>query len=378
MKKNKKDAKEKLEVYTSICMNYLPKALVLGESLKKHNPGIKFYVILLEREIPKEVTKDMYQIIDEIILAKDLGYDNFDKFIFKHSIVEASTSVKGQALVYLLENVAEKVMYIDPDIKVYQKFTKLESLLEEHDIILTPHLTIPETQEIDIRNNELCALQHGVYNLGFIAVAGREEGMRFAKWWRDRLHLYCYDDIPSGIFTDQRWVDLAPAYFDCYILKDLGHNMAPWNLSTRKLYRKNNKIVVNQKDELVFFHFSGFDSGANLAVFSNYLSEPDAIEFELRDEYVDDLKRMEQNTLGNYCWSYSLYESGEKIDTNVRVAYRDRKYFDTIEESPFTKSNKYFYELFGLNSSNTIPTNESYKETKIYQLLRKIKHKIMK
>ena len=115
-----------------------------------------------------------------------------------------------------------------------------------------------------------------------------------------------------------------------------------------------------------------------MAVFSNYLSEPDAIEFELRDEYVDDLKRMEQNTLGNYCWSYSLYESGEKIDTNVRVAYRDRKYFDTIEESPFTKSNKYFYELFGLNSSNTIPTNESYKETKIYQLLRKIKHKIMK
>ncbi len=364
--------KEKLIVYTSICMNYLPKALVLGESLKKHNPDVKFYVILLEREIPKEVTEDMYQIIDKIILAKDLGYENFDKFIFKHSIVEASTSVKGQALVYLLENCAENVMYIDPDIKVYTRLTKLENLLKEHDIILTPHVTIPEETENDICNNELCALQHGVYNLGFVAVSGREEGMRFARWWRDRLHLYCYDDIPRGIFTDQRWVDLAPAFFDCYILKDLGHNMAPWNLSKRKLSKKDGKIMVNDKDELVFFHFSGFDSGANLTVFDYYVKEKDAVEFQIRDAYIEDMNRMEQASLGNYCWSYSLYESGEKIDTKIRTEYRNRKYFDIIEESPFSKSNAYFEKLFFTKEKKNI------RDTKIYAGLRKIKHKLVK
>lgn len=375
MKNNKqKKNKEEIVVYTSICMNYLPKALVLGESLKKYNPDIKFYIILLERTIPKEVTKDMYKIVDKIILAKDLGYKDFDKFIFKHSIVEASTSVKGQALVYLLENVAKKVMYIDPDIKVYNKFSLLESLLKEHDIILTPHLTIPETKEIDIRNNELCALQHGVYNLGFVAVTDREEGMKFAKWWRDRLHLYCYDDIPNGIFTDQRWVDLAPAYFNCYILKDLGHNMAPWNLSTRRLYKVNDKLLVNKKDELVFFHFSGFDSGANLAVFSNYIDDENAIEFSLRDEYVQDLNRMEQGLLGNYCWSYSLYDNGEKIDPRIRVAYRNLKYFEKIEDSPFSKNNQYFYELFGINNQ----TKRNFKNTRLFRFLKKVKHKLMK
>ncbi len=368
----KKIQKGKTIVYTSICMNYLPKALVLGESLKKHNPDIKFYVILLEREIPKEITEDMYKIIDQIILAKDLGYEDFDKFIFKHSIVEASTSVKGQALVYLLENCADRVMYIDPDIKVYQKFTKLESLLDEHDIILTPHVTIPEETENDICNNELCALQHGVYNLGFVAVNGREEGMRFAKWWRDRLHLYCYDDIPRGIFTDQRWVDLAPAFFDCYILKDLGHNMAPWNLSKRKLSEKNGTILVNGKDELVFFHFSGFDSGANLTVFDYYVNEKDAIEFKIRDQYIADLNRMKQESLGNYCWSYSLYESGEKIDNKIRTEYRNQKYFNVIQESPFSKSNAYFSHVLCNKKKNGI------KETKLYNLLRNIKHKLIK
>lgn len=364
----KKKEKAKMVVYTSICMNYLPKALVLAESLKRHNPDILFYIVLLEREIPKEITKDMYKNVDKIILAKDLGYEDFDKFIFKHSIVEASTSVKGQALVYLLENVAEKVLYIDPDIKVYSKFTKLDSLLDKHDIILTPHLTIPETNEIDIQNNELCALMHGVYNLGFVGVAAREEGLRFARWWRDRLHLYCYDDIPKGIFTDQRWVDLAPAMFDVYILKDCGHNMAPWNLSTRKLSKKGKKILVNGKDELVFFHFSGFDSGANLSVFSYYVPDPNAVEYQIRDEYIEDMNRMKQAEIGNYHWSYSSYNSGEKINNDIRRKYRDLKFFNYIEGSPFDMSNKYFEEKF--KSIN--PKTKWYKNTRMFRLMKRI------
>ena len=286
-------------VYTSICMNYMPKALILGESLKKYNKDVKFYVILLEREIPKEVTENMYKIIDKIILAKDLGYEDFNKFIFKHSIVEASTSVKGQALVYLLEEEKEdKVLYIDPDIKIYNKLSKLDELLNSNDIILTPHVISPEANERDIINNELCALKYGIYNLGFLAVSNTDEGLKFAKWWRDRLHLYCYDDIPNGIFTDQKWVDLAPCFFNVHILKDAGHNMAPWNLSTRKLNRhEDGSIYVNNEDKLVFFHFSGFDSGANLERFEYYVPDKNAVEFQIRNEYIQDLTRMKHRRI---------------------------------------------------------------------------------
>ncbi len=362
-------------VYTSICMNYMPKALILGESLKKHNPEVKFYVVLLEREIPKEVDESMYKIIDKIILAKDLGYEDFDKFIFKHSIVEASTSVKGQALVYLLENEDDKVIYIDPDIKVYAALTKLDNLLNENEIILTPHLTIPEENEIDIQNNELCALMHGVYNLGFLAVRKGNEGLRFAKWWRDRLHLYCYDNIPNGIFTDQRWVDLAPAMFDVYVLKDTGHNMAPWNLSKRSLSLKDGKLIVNNKDELVFFHFSGFDSGANLGVFSHYIKSDDAVEYTIRNEYIEDLNRMKQDELGKYPWSYENYFSGEKVDRDIRIKYRDTKYFNTIEGSPFEKSNKYFHDIFYYQAP---VENRSNLRTFLGKVKRKLKSTINK
>lgn len=356
-------------VFTSICMNYLPKALTLGKSIKKTNKDVKFFIVLLEREIPKEWPKEANKVVDKIILAKDLGFEDFDKFIFKHSIVEASTSVKGQALVHLLQNYDEKVLYIDPDIKVYSSLKELSNILDKHSIILTPHLTIPEANERDINNNELCALQHGVYNLGFVGVKNDEEGMKFATWWRDRLSLYCYDDIPRGIFTDQRWCDLAPAYFDVYIMKNPGYNMAPWNLSTRKISYKNNKILVNDKYELVFFHYSGFDSGANQTVFKYYVPDEDNYIYKLRNEYIKEMNENGQKDIGNYQWTYDYYFNGQKIDRNIRIQYRDTKLFDTITENPYSLSNEHLnYLINGI----LIKTKHNDKTPLVRKIIRRI------
>jgi len=327
-------------VYTSICMNYLPKALILGNSLKKHNDNVKFVVILVEREIPNDWPDIANDIIDEVILAKDLGFIDFDKFIFKHSIVEASTSIKGQALCYLLENKDDKVVYIDPDIKIYKSLDELSNILDDEDIVLTPHLTMPETEEQDIIHNELSAMRHGIYNLGFLAVKKSKEGCKFAKWWRDRLSLFCYDDIPRGIFTDQRWVDLAPAYFNVYILKNPGYNMAPWNLSTRKVEFQDGNLIVNDKYELVFFHYSGFDSGANEKVFDRYVQDKGDYIYTLRDEYVHEMNLFGQEELGKHSWSYNYYLNGAEINRNTRIIYRDNNLEHNITKNPFELSDK--------------------------------------
>ncbi len=357
-------------VYTSICMNYLPKALVLGKSIKKNNSNVKFYIILLEREIPEDWPSLTEDVVDKVILAKDLGFKDFDKFIFKHSIVEASTAVKGQALEYLLEKCADKVVYIDPDIKTYKSLDALSKMLDEKSIILTPHLTIPEANEIDIQNNELSALQHGVYNLGFVAVKKDIEGLKFAKWWNDRLQLYCYDDIPKGIFTDQRWCDLAPAYFDVMILKNPGYNMAPWNLSTRKISIKNGKILVNNDFELVFFHYSGFDSGANETVFNYYVPDKENPIYKLRNEYIKEMIDNGQELLGHHKWSYNYYSSGEEISRDVRIKYRDKKFFNMIDVNPFALSDSHLLDL--MEPSNDVAKNTNEQTSNLRRLFRKV------
>src|SRR5205085_5341651 len=112
-------------------------------------------------------------------------------------------------------------------------------------------------------DNELSALRHGIYNLGFLGVRNGEEGRRFASWWADRLQQFCYDDIPRGLFTDQRWADLIPAYFpDHKVLRDAAYNVCTWNLTHRNVTGPLRDGLLVNGQAIAFYDFSGLDSVA--------------------------------------------------------------------------------------------------------------------
>ena len=60
------------------------------------------------------------------------------------------------------------------------------------------------------------------------------------------------------MFTDQRWVDFVPSFFEHHILKDPTYNVAYWNLHARTLTWDGRRYLVDGAP-LRFFHFSGFD-----------------------------------------------------------------------------------------------------------------------
>lgn len=333
-------------IFTSVCANYIPKAKVLAMSVKKYHPDAKFVVCLIEREVPAFAKN--FEYFDEVILAKDIGIENFDKFIFQHSIVEASTAVKGEFFHYLMNRFPEEdsVVYLDPDIEVYNYFDELILLFEENSIILAPHLTDPEKNIDAVMDNELCALQHGVFNLGFLAVKNDKRGNEFIEWWASRLRMFCYDDIPKGIFTDQKWIDLAPCFFNVFILKHPGYDIAPWNLSRRKITKSKNNFLVNDVP-LKFFHFSGFDSGANEGMINKYVPDKNSIVYSIRDSYVKKLNEMGQSQYGNYSWTYNNYFNGKIIKRSIRLTFRNSEILKLKLDNPFSKSN---LEIFTIDT----------------------------
>lgn len=342
-------------IFTSICTNYAHKARTLAESVKKNIPDAKFFVCLTEREVPESMNSPYF---DEVILSKDMWEGNFNRYIYKHAIVEASTSVKGHFFKYIIEHYPEedKFVYLDPDCYVYSDFVELRELLNTRPIVLCPHLLQPGN--IDM---ELSSTAHGVYNLGFLAVNRSEEAVKFINWWADRLYLFCYDDILRGIFTDQKWIDLAPCFFDVEVFKHRGYDFATWSLLDCGMTKENGEYFV-KGDPLRFIHFSGY--GATIEKCMNdWLPEGEHPFRELYAEYSKLHEKNNEDNVSKTPWSYSKYYSGEDIDDALRVEYRNNNDVMFSIEDPFALNNKEMKRLLtsNVNKSNYQKVVESFK-----------------
>jgi hypothetical protein len=218
----------------------------------------------------------------------------------------------------------------------------------------------PDINTLAIEDNELCCLRNGVYNLGFLGVLNDARGRRFARWWRERLYSYCYDEPSQGLFTDQRWVDLAPAFFPfIHTVRDPGYNVSTWNLSTRTVVGDFGSGFEVRAEEvsltgrvvreypLRFYHFSGFDSGAQLRQLRRYGSAMPAV-FLLRNWYIAECNRNGQEMYGMLPWEYGCYQNGQEITFEQRQLFRQREDIQQRFDDPFSTEEKHpsYYDWY--------------------------------
>lgn len=312
-----------MHAFTSVTANYIPKARVLARSLKKLHPEARFHLVLSDAR--PDWLGEADEPFDSVIQADELPIADFRPWVFKHSVVELCTAVKGLAFLEILRrHPGEKAFYLDPDIVVLGRLDPILDALDRHSVLVTPHLTEPETTREGILDNEISCLKHGVFNLGFLAVRDGAEGRRFLQWWADRLAEFCYDDIAGGLFTDQRWVDLAPCFFeDLRIWREPGCNVATWNLSHRVVTGSWEEGFLANGMPLRFYHFSGFDSGAQEAMLGKYGARSPVLR-ELRRWYIGQCGAMGQEAHGKAPCRYAFFDDGQPVTRAQRVLYRAR------------------------------------------------------
>src|SRR3954463_4164125 len=320
-------------IFTSAAANYLPKARVLAQSVRRFHPDWIIHLVLCD-EPPPGFTDPNY--FDSICLLKDLDIPNLKSWLFQHTLVEASTAVKGFALRKLLAHPdCDHVLYFDPDIVILSALDQLIREFDKSSILLTPHLVEPETTEQAIVDNELSVLQHGIYNLGFVGVKNSPEGHRFADWWSRRLQSFCFEDIPHGLFTDQRWADLVPAYFSDYqILRDPAYNVCTWNLTHRTVTDSLSDGLLVNGSPIGFYHFSGLDSGSQQGMLDRYGSEMPAL-YELREWYLNSCVQADGEQFSRLPWAYDYFDNGERILGIHRLRYRESASVLALFPDPF-------------------------------------------
>jgi hypothetical protein len=323
-----------IHVFTSAACNYIPKVRALVGSIRRHHPEWRVHLALSDK-VPDGVDLSR-EPFDEIHSVAELGIPDYLGWAFCHDIVELSTAIKPFVLAKLLERPGcGGVVYLDPDTLLFSPLTEVVTMLGQASIGLTPHLVLPEPDLAGVMDNEIAALKHGIYNLGFLAVAPTDSGRRFAGWWADRCYHFCRDAIPHGLFTDQRWIDLVPAFFeDVCILRSTRLNVASWNVSTRRVTGEVPEGMQVDSEPLGFYHFTGFDSGAHRTMAWKHASDQPAVKV-LLDWYAATIAKLGRDPLCSVPWAYSTFADGSPIPTVARLIYRERVDLQRAFPDPF-------------------------------------------
>jgi len=321
-------------VFTSAAINYLPKVRKLCASIRTFHPEWEIVLALPDRD--GGAVDFSAEPLDEVLAIDQLDIPDRERWSFFHTIVELATAIKPFVLKALLDRPGvDRVLYFDPDMVLFSRLDDLLAALDAGNVALTPHQTSPETTLEAIRDNEMASLKHGIYNLGFLGVRPTEEGKRFAAWWADRIYHFCVADIPNGLFTDQRWVDFAPAFFDgVAILKNPRFNVATWNLTTRQFAGSLETGFTVDGQPLGFYHFTGFDSGAHQAMASKNAPGNASVQ-ALVDWYREETRFDDQDPASAVQWAFSRYADGSAIQREERVLYRQRPDLQDAFPHPF-------------------------------------------
>lgn len=320
--------------FTIVSRNYLAYALTLMQSIARQYPSAKRYLCLADtRADDPALQTDLF----ETVTIDQLALPDFEAFTFRYDIMELNTAVKPYMFGWLRERHPDAgLVYLDPDILVLRPLVKVEQAFAEGaSLVLTPHLNAPI--EDDKFPDELAIMRSGVYNCGFVAInAAHPRAGKLISWWQDKLEFDCFVDLEGGLFTDQKWMDLAPGmYPDVTILRDDGYNVAYWNLAQRPVTQDTDGGFRAGGAPLVFAHFSGVNANEPKA-FSKHQNRftVDSIG-GLRPLYERYVALLRENGHAEHVikpYAYGSYPDGERIVPVLRRVYH--RYFDVFCEQP--------------------------------------------
>jgi hypothetical protein len=233
----------------------LASARVVAESFREHHPGVPFFVLLADEV---DGYFDPAQEPYELLFLQDLDVPEPARFRFGLAQQPLSYAATPYLIEKLLNLGYDAVLFIKQESLVLDDLASTLSTLAEGGIALTPHLLAPlEGSEAEER--ELNILLSGVFNVGFVGVVAGGASRRFLSWWQDRVYRHCRHAVADGMHYEQRWLDLAPGYFESVrVVRDPGINVAHWNLPERHVSVTGEAVAVDGHP-CRLFRFSGFD-----------------------------------------------------------------------------------------------------------------------
>jgi hypothetical protein len=232
--------------------HYLPRGLALYHSLQQHAQGSRLWVLCLSESCHQALVALALPNLVPLRLADFQAADpEVAATRSTRSVIEYYFTCTPGLMLFVLNNEPDAgwVTYLDSDLFFFTSPDPIYSEMKDAAVGIIPHRFTKRLTSFR---------RFGIYNVGWVSVRRRDEGIAALRWWRERCIEWCYDRVEGDRFADQRYLDRLPRLFGgVHVIEHLGANLAPWNLADCRLDWRDGAVEIDERYRLLFFHFAG-------------------------------------------------------------------------------------------------------------------------
>jgi len=230
--------------------NYLPRGMVMLESLHEHCPEAHVHVLCLSDECHDALSSLAYPFVSLIRLAELEAADpEFAATRPTRSLIEYYFTITPCLPWHLLTGCGlDEITYLDADMLFFSSPEPIFAEAGDASVIITPHRFAAHLKDWE---------RYGIYNVSWLTFRHTEDGLACLSWYRNACLEWCRDLLEEERFADQKYLNAFPVQFSgVHCMAHPGGGVAPWNLADCVAEKNRERVSVNGAP-LIFYHAQG-------------------------------------------------------------------------------------------------------------------------
>jgi hypothetical protein len=228
---------------------YLPNALALVDSLRRHCADFRLFALCMDDASHAALRKLAIAEVTPIGLAE---FEHGDQALAvakrNRSTIEYYFTCTPSLPLFVLRHEAavDAITYLDADLFFFADPAPLFEEIGSSAVAIIPHRFPPANTRFE---------RYGIFNVGWLTFRRGDAALACLRWWRERCLEWCFDREEPSRFADQKYLDDWPSRFESvHVVRHKGANVASWNLANYNLTRQDGLVFVDD-EPLIFFHF---------------------------------------------------------------------------------------------------------------------------
>jgi lipopolysaccharide biosynthesis glycosyltransferase len=236
--------------------NYLHKGLCCLYTLLKNDPDTKIFVLCFDDYVYNRIEK-IKNVVPIKIFDVEKQFSELLSIKNSRQPKEYYATTSPILPLYIFNNYSyvDKLFYTDADIVFWANQNEILGVFGEKSIMVVDQEFEPPRMGIR-------------FNVGILGYKNDSYCKDFLDWWKDRCIEWCYwITTPDGKLADQGYLNILYEQPDKFkntlFCPHPGINMGPWNISKHKITENNGKPIVDDKYNLICYHYHEFKMVGN-------------------------------------------------------------------------------------------------------------------